>query len=106
MEEIQTDDTTLDRAIRWNINQIEERMDSVRVYKENLEKIFCKEFADNLEYCQINTNREQITVTLHLLELTQDDIRNLNEIADYYIIEPAGSDVVSVQIFRFKGEEE
>ena len=98
--------TTLDRAIRWNINQIEERMDTVRVYKENLEKIFSKEFTNNLEYCQINTNREQITVTLQLLELTHEDIRKLNEIADEYIIEPDGCDVVSVQIFQFKGEEE
>lgn len=98
--------TTLDWTIRWNINQIGERMDTVRVYKENLEKIFCKEFTDNLEYCEINTNREQITVTLHLLQLTHEDIRKLNEIADEYIIEPSGSDVVSVQIFQFKGEEE
>lgn len=96
--------TTYDNAIRWNINQIEEKMDTVRVYKENLEKIFNKEFQT--EYCLINTNREQITVTLQLLELTHEDIRKLNEIADEYIIQPNGSDVVSVQIFQFKGEEE
>ena len=96
--------TTLDWTIRWNINQIEERMDSVRVYKENLEKIFNKEFP--VEYCLINTNREQVTVNLHLLELTDEDIRKLNEIACEYIIEPNGSDVVSVQIFKFKGAEE
>ena len=96
----------LDWTIRWNINQIEERMDSVRVYKENLEKIFSKEFTNNLEYCQINTDGEGVTVTLQLLELTHDDIRKLNEIADEYIIEPAGCDVVLLQIFQFKGAEE
>lgn len=97
---------TLDCTIRWNINQIEERMDTVRVYKENLEKIFCNEFTNNLEYCEIDTNREQITVTLQLLELTHEDIQKLNEIADEYIIEPAGCDVVSLKIFQFKGAEE
>ena len=105
MEELRPQ-TTLDRLIRGNINQIEEKMDSVRVYRENLERIFSKEFTNNLEYCQINTDKEDVTVTLQLLELTHDDIRKLNEIADEYIIEPAGCDVVSLQIFQFKGAEE
>jgi len=93
----------LDWTIRWNINQIEEKMDSVRINKENLEKIFCKEF--NIEHCQINTDGENVTVTLHLSELTQDDIQKLNEIASLYTIEPHNSEVC-LRIFQFKGAEE
>ena len=103
MEEFRQD-PPLDWTIRWKLHQIDEKMDSVRVYKEDLEKIFSKEF--NIENCLINTNREQIIVTLYLLELTHEDIRKLNEIADEYIIESSDSDVVSLTIFQFKGAEE
>ena len=103
MDELRPE-TTLGRLIRLNINQLQEKMDTARVYVKNLEKIFYKEFRT--EYCKINTDGEDVTVTLQLLELTQDDIRKLNEIATLYTIEPAGSDVVSLQIFQFKGAEE
>lgn len=94
----------LDWTIRWNIKQIKEQMDLLQVYEENLEKIFNEEFMT--EYCHINTDGENVTVTLHLLELTEDGISKLNEIADDYIIKPCGCDVVSLQIFQFKGAEE
>ena len=103
MEELRPE-TTLDRLIRWNINQLQEKIDTSKVYVKNLEKIFYKEFRT--EYCQINTDKEDVTVTLHLLELTQDDVLKLNEIATLYTIEPAGCDVVSLKIFQFKGAEE
>jgi hypothetical protein len=79
-------------------------MDSVREYREDLEQIFNGEFPT--EYCQIYTGGSNVTVTLHLLELTQVEIRKLNEIASTYTIEPCGSDVVSLKIFQFKGGEE
>ena len=101
MEELRPE-TILGGAIRWNIKSLEEKIDTSRVYVKNLEKIFYKEFQT--EYCQINTSGENVTVTLHLLELTQDDVLKLNRIATLYTIEPAGSDVVSLQIFQFKGE--
>lgn len=103
MEDLQPE-TTLFRAVRFNINQIEEKIDSVRVYKEELEKILYKEFPT--EYCQIYTGGSNVTATLHLLELTQVEIRKLNEIASTYTIEPCGSDVVSLKIFQFKELEE
>ena len=103
MEDLQPQ-TTFDRSIRWNIKSLEEKIDTARVYVKNLEEVFYKEFRT--EYCHIDTNRENVTVTLHLLELTQDDILKLNRIATLYTIEPAGCDVVSVQILKFKGAEE
>ena len=103
MEELRPQ-TILGGAIRWNIKSLEEKIDTARVYIKNLEKIFYKEFRT--EYCKINTNEDDVTVTLHLLELTQDDVLKLNEIATLYTIEPAGSDVVSLKIFQFKGAEE
>ena len=103
MDDIQPE-TTLDRAIRWNINQLEEKIDTARVYKKNLEKIFYKEFQT--EYCQINTDSEDVSVTLHLSELTQDDIQKVNEIASLYIIESHNCDVFLLRIFQFKGVDE
>lgn len=101
---MQVGKTTLDGMIRGNIHQIEEKIDSVRIYKENLEKIFYKEFLT--QCCQINTGGEDVTVTLFLSELTQDDVLKLNEIASLYTIEPCGADSFSVEIFQFKGVEE
>jgi len=88
-------------SLRWLLEHLKQTKKVEQNYKDNLKEIFYDSFQ--AELCTITYDGEgKITVKLHLTELTQNDVKKLNEIADLYTIIPEDETCFFLEI-SFKG---